>query len=271
MCTGFAGVPLTFEMIRRQVDVSTIPFPRLRYLTQAGGAMAPDTIDWARDAFRPARLFVMYGQTEATARLSYLPPDRADDKAGSIGIPIPGVELRVVDEAGVELPPGEIGELVARGSNVTPGYLDEPEETASILRDGWLWTGDLAERDADGFLYHRGRAREILKIGGRRVSPVEIEQVIARHPDVGEAAVIGVRDALMGEVPLAVLVLRTGAAADEGALARFCREELACVPGPTVRVRARPSPATRPASSCVRHARGRWIMSNEQKPIRSGR
>ena len=133
----------------------------------------------------------MYGQTEATARLSYLPPERAEDKAGSIGIAIPGVELRVVDEHGRELPPGEVGELVARGANVTPGYLDEPEETAAILHDGWLWTGDLAERDADGFFFHRGRAKEILKIGGHRVSPIEIEQVIARHPDVAEAAVVG--------------------------------------------------------------------------------
>jgi acyl-CoA synthetase (AMP-forming)/AMP-acid ligase II len=225
-CTGFAGVPLTFEIVRRQVDVSSIRFPRLRYITQAGGAMAPDTIEWVRSAFRPAQLFVMYGQTEATARLSYLPPERAGDKAGSIGIPIPGVELRVVDEQGHELPPGEIGELVARGANVTPGYLDEPEETAAILHDGWLWTGDLAERDVDGFYYHRGRAKEILKIGGHRVSPIEIEQVVARHPAVAEAAVIGVRDELMGELPSAFVVPRPGATPDASDLLQFCRERL---------------------------------------------
>jgi len=225
-CTGFAGVPLTFEIIRRHVDVSTIAFPRLRYLTQAGGAMAPDTIEWVRTAFHPAELFVMYGQTEATARLSYLPPERAADKVGSIGIPVPGVELRVMDRQGRELPPGEVGELVARGENVTPGYLDEPEETAAILRDGWLWTGDLAYRDADGFFYHRGRASEILKIGGHRVSPVEIEQRIERHPDVAEAAVIGVKDDLLGEVPAALIVSRPGRAPSETDLRRFCREQL---------------------------------------------
>src|SRR3990172_10033213 len=123
----------------------------------------------------------MYGQTEATARLSYLPPERAQDKGGSIGVPIPSVELRVVDDGGRELPPGETGQLVARGDNVTPGYLDEPEETAAILHDGWLWTGDLALRDADGFFFHKGRSKEILKIGGHRVSPIEIEHVIAAH------------------------------------------------------------------------------------------
>ena len=188
--------------------------------------MAADTIAWARTAFAPAELYVMYGQTEATARLTYLPPERGADKAGSIGVAIAGVELRVVNEDGLELPLGEMGELVARGANVTPGYLDAPDETAAILRDGWLWTGDLATQDVDGFFYLVGRAKEILKIGGHRVSPLEIEHVIERHPDVIEAAVIGVKDALMGEVPAALVVSRPGQAADEADLRRFCRERL---------------------------------------------
>jgi acyl-CoA synthetase (AMP-forming)/AMP-acid ligase II len=226
-CTGFAGVPLTFELIRRQVDVAAMSFPRLRYLTQAGGPMAPETIAWARRAFGAARLFVMYGQTEATARLSYLPPERAGDKEGSIGIPIPGVHLAVVDEAGRELPAGEIGHLVARGDNVTPGYFDEPAETAAILHGGWLWTGDLAFRDADGFFFHRGRSKEILKIGGHRVSPVEIEQVVAQHPDVGEVAVVGVPDALLGEVPAAFVVLKPERSVHAEEIRRFCRDRMA--------------------------------------------
>jgi acyl-CoA synthetase (AMP-forming)/AMP-acid ligase II len=225
-CTGFAGVPLTYEIIRRQVDVGTISLPRLRYLTQAGGAMAPATIAWVRQAFRPARLFVMYGQTEATARLSFLPPERAGDKEGSIGQPIPGVELRVVNESGRALANGETGHLVARGDNVTLGYLDEPEETAAILHDGWLWTGDLAYRDEDGFFFHQGRSTEILKIGGHRVSPVEIEHVLALHPEIADAAVIGAKDDLKGEVAVAFFVARPGSAVDEQELRRFCRERL---------------------------------------------
>ena len=226
-CTGFAGVPLSYELIRRQVDLSTLSFPRLRYLTQAGGPMAPETIDWVRAAFAPARLFVMYGQTEATARLSFLPPERAVEKRGSIGVAIPGVELSVVDEQGGPLPPGQVGHLVARGENVTPGYLDEPAETAAILHDGWLWTGDLAERDADGFFFHRGRSKEILKIGGHRVSPVEIEQVVAEHPDLAEAAVIGRPDALLGEVPIAFVVPRPGRQPTEDGLKTWCRSRMA--------------------------------------------
>ena len=237
-CSGFAGVPLTFEVIRRQVDVSTIPLTHLRYLTQAGGAMAPETIAWARLAFAPARLFVMYGQTEATARLSYLPPERAEDKRGSVGLPIPGVTLRVVDADSREVPNGQVGELIARGGNITPGYLDEPAETAAILRDGWLWTGDLARQDADGFVFLQGRAKEVLKIGGHRVSPVEIEQVVMLHPGVSEAAVLGVPDALMGERPVAVVVFAAGTRPTVEALSRHCRERLPAHQVPTTFVEA---------------------------------
>ncbi len=225
-CTGFAGVPMTFEILRREVDLTGIAMPRLRYVTQAGGPMRPETIRWARQAFAPARLFVMYGQTEATARLAYLPPERGEQKLGSIGIPIPGVELSVVDEAGREVATGEAGHLVARGENVTPGYLDAPADTAAILRGGWLWTGDLARRDEDGFLFIVGRAKEMLKIGGHRVSPTEIESVLAEHPAVAEVAVVGAPDTLQGEVAVAFVVLHPGASAEEASLRRFCRERL---------------------------------------------
>jgi long-chain acyl-CoA synthetase len=225
-CTGFAGVPLTFEILRREVDLGTVSMPRLRYVTQAGGPMRPETVRWAREAFAPARLFVMYGQTEATARLAYLPPERGDDKPGSIGIAIPGVELRVVDEAGRELPVGEVGHLVGRGDNVTLGYLGAPADTAAILHDGWLWTGDLARRDEEGFFYIAGRAKEILKIGGHRVSPLEIEVVLAGHPAVAEAAVVGVPDEVQGEVAVAFVVLRAGLTVCEDEARRFCRERL---------------------------------------------
>jgi acyl-CoA synthetase (AMP-forming)/AMP-acid ligase II len=204
--------------------------------------MAADTIDWARRAFAPARLFVMYGQTEATARLSYLPPERAEQKRGSIGIPIPGVTLSVVDDQGRELGPGEVGHLVARGDNVTRGYLDDPGETAAILHDGWLWTGDLARRDDDGFLFHEGRSKEILKIRGHRVSPATIEQVVQRCPGVAEAAVIGEQDALLGEAPVAYYVPIPGQEPTEAELRRFCHDHLPPFQVPTrfVRVGALP-------------------------------
>jgi acyl-CoA synthetase (AMP-forming)/AMP-acid ligase II len=136
------------------------------------------------------------------------------------------VELKVVDRVGVELGPGAVGQLVARGENVTIGYLDDPEETAAILRDGWLWTGDLAYRDSDGFFFHVGRSREIFKIGGHRVSPVEIEHALERNPDVAEAAVVAVKNGLAGEAVAAFVVRRQGGAISEADLRHFCRELL---------------------------------------------
>ena len=235
-CTGLAGVPLTFEILRRDVGPEllerVVRRGALRYATQAGGAMAPETVAWARAALAPARLFVMYGQTEATARLAYLPPERGAEKAGAIGVPIPGVDLRVVDPGGRELPPGEVGELVARGENVTAGYLDAPEETAATFRDGTLHTGDLGYRDRDGFFFLVGRSKEMLKVGGHRVSPLEIERVLSRHEAVREVAVAGLPDPLRGEVPAAFVVPRDGAAPGEGELRAFCRRALPahCVP-----------------------------------------
>lgn len=232
-CTHFAGVPTTYELLRRQVDFGQRRFPALKTVTQAGGAMRADTIDWVRATFAPARVFVMYGQTEATARLAYLPPEEAEAKRGSAGRAIPGVELRVVDEAGRPLPPGEAGHLVARGDNVTPGYFEDDEATREILRDGWLWTGDLATLDADGFVFIQGRAREVLKLGGHRVSPGELEAVLASHGAVQDAAVVGVPDAVGGEVAHAFVVLKEGEAATEAELLKHARLELPAwkVPG----------------------------------------
>ncbi|HEY3446502.1 MAG TPA: class I adenylate-forming enzyme family protein [Myxococcales bacterium] len=231
-CTGLAGVPLTFELLRRQCDVAAAPKPRLRYVTQAGGAMAHETIRWVRHSFRPAPLYVMYGQTEATARLAYLPPERAEEKAGSIGIAIPGVELRVAGPDGQELPAGEVGELVARGENVAAGYLGAPEETAAVFRADGLHTGDLARRDEDGFFFITGRAKEMLKIGGHRESPSRIEQVALQHPDVLEAAVAGVPDPVLGEAPVMFVVRRPERSVGERELRAFCRQHLPayCVP-----------------------------------------
>lgn len=225
-CTSFSGVPTTYELLRRQVDFASRAFPSLRYLTQAGGAMRGDTIAWVRKTFAPAELFVMYGQTEATARLAYLPPALAEAKAGSAGKAIPGVELRVVDEAGQPLPPGETGHLVARGENVTPGYFEDADATKDLLRDGWLWTGDLAAQDVDGFVFHKGRAREVLKLGGHRVAPTEIEAALQAHPAVQDVAVVGAPDEVGGEVAHAFVVLKPGEAATEAELSRFARGTL---------------------------------------------
>lgn len=223
-CTGFAGVPLTFEVLRRRCDPARAPMPALRYVTQAGGAMSIELREWVRRAFAPAHFYVMYGQTEATARLTYLPPDKLTEKPDSVGIPIPGVDLRIVDDDGRDVAAQAVGNLIARGDNVFAGYLQAPDETRDALRDGWLWTGDLARRDESGFFYIVGRKSAMLKVSGHRFSATEIETRLARHAAVKEACVVGVPDALTGESAWAFVVLAEPATPPD--LRRFCAEAL---------------------------------------------
>jgi acyl-CoA synthetase (AMP-forming)/AMP-acid ligase II len=170
--------------------------------------MAPAVQKDVAETFAPASLFIMYGATEASARLSYLPPEDLPRKWGSIGKAIPNVELFVADENGRPLPTGEEGEIVARGSNIMSGYWNHPEETAKVLRNGLYYTGDIGRSDDEGFLYVVGRSKDMIKIGGNRVSAKEIEEALHEHPAVAEAAVIGVPDMVLGEAPKAFVVLR---------------------------------------------------------------
>jgi acyl-coenzyme A synthetase/AMP-(fatty) acid ligase len=224
-CTNFSGVPLTFESLKRQSALTGLDLSSLRFVTQAGGAMQGTTIDWARETFAPAHLFVMYGQTEATSRLSFLPPDLATKKRGSIGRGMPGVTLAVVDDAGAPVAAGVEGHLVAKGDVVMPGYLDAPDETAKVLKDGWLWTGDLATRDADGFVFITGRSKVALKLGGHRVAPAELERAIVERAGVREAVVVGAPDPLEGEVAIAFVVV-DDASLDVSMVLKHCRAVL---------------------------------------------
>jgi acyl-CoA synthetase (AMP-forming)/AMP-acid ligase II len=192
----------TFKMTR---------FPSLRYVTQAGGKLPTVFIDEFREAFPDVRFFVMYGQTEATARLSYLPPEMYEKKKGSMGRGIPGVELRVVNKDGENVKPGETGEVIARGDNIMMGYYFDDESTGNSLRNGWLWTGDLGEVDEDGFIYLTARKNEIIKVRGKRISPKEIEAAILQIPEVVDCSVEGIEDNIEGEALKATISVRDGA------------------------------------------------------------
>lgn len=207
-CTGFAGVPSHFQILLRKTDLfRNTEFPHLRYVTQAGGKLHNTFIDEFVQAFPNVSFFVMYGQTEATARLSYLPPDMLKEKSGSLGKGIPGVELRVVDSKGRQVIPGKTGEIIARGRNVMSGYFEDPVETAKTIQNGWLYTGDLATMDEDGYIYLTSRKKEIIKVGGKRVSPKEIEGVITMLPGVIDCSVEAVEDELLGEAIKATVVI----------------------------------------------------------------
>jgi len=224
--TGFSGVPSTFALLLDRGQLDQHDLSSLRYLTQAGGAMAPALASRVREAFPQARLFVMYGQTEASARLTCLAPERLGDKLGSVGTPIAGVELQVRREDGSEAAVDEPGEVWARGDNVMTGYWQAPEATAATLVDGWLRTGDLGHHDADGFLWLAGRRSDMIKTGAHRVHPQDVEEVIAELPGVREVGVTGLDDPLLGQV-VAAFVVRDGDAPSDMAIKAHCRQRLA--------------------------------------------
>lgn len=207
-CSGFAGVPSHYQiLLKKSQSFKTTDFPDLRYVTQAGGKLHDVFIAEFVQAFPQIEFFVMYGQTEATARLSYLPPHMVSIKKGSIGKGIPGVSLKIVNEDGHEVSFGDEGELMAKGDNIMLGYYNEPEETKIAITNGWLRTGDIAEADEDGYLFLKARKKEIIKVGGKRVSPKEIEEVILSVPQVIDCTVTGIYDDVLGESILATIVL----------------------------------------------------------------
>lgn len=224
--TGFSGVPSTYAILMHKTNIAKLKWDHLRYLTQAGGPMAPALTQKILEVLPKVRLFVMYGQTEAAARLSYFEPMLHPDKIGSIGKAIPGVTLTVRDEHGNLCQPGQTGEIVAQGDNVMLGYWGRPDETARVLRGGGLHTNDLARIDEDGFFYIVGRRNDIIKVGANRVSPQEIEEVLTACPDVYEAAAVGVPDELLGEKIKAVVVLKQDTNLSECDLLKHCHKYL---------------------------------------------
>jgi len=227
-CTGFAGVPSHFQILLRNSSLRKKQFPDLRYVQQAGGYLAPTFIRELKEALPNTQIFIMYGQTEATARLSYMPPALLDSKLGSIGKGMPGVKLRVLNEEGREVSPGEVGEIVAEGANVTLGYWSAPQESEGIFRNGALYTGDLARVDEDGFIYIVDRAKDFLKCRGEKISCRQIEEVLLEFDELVEAAVIGIPDEVLGEAVKAFVVPRTRDANSlTERVASFCKTRMA--------------------------------------------
>ena len=173
------------------------------------------------------RLSEAYGMTELTNGAAYLEANAPPDKIGSVGRPFANIDLRIVDDDGHPVPPGTPGELVARGPKVSPGYWNDPEETAAAFRDGWFHSGDICRLDADGYLWFVDRKKDMIKSGGENIASAEIERVLARHPAVGETAVVGVPDPKWDEVPKAFVVPRPGMTVSEEELAEHCRANLA--------------------------------------------
>jgi long-chain acyl-CoA synthetase len=225
--TGFAGVPSTFALMLHRSNLAEADLPCLRYVTQAGGGMPPARIlEWLERGPK-TDFFVMYGATEAAARLAYLPPAQLRSKLGSIGRPIPDVEIVIVDERGQPAEAGAVGELVARGANISRGYWKDPDETARRFGADGYHTGDLGYADADGFIFIVGRKHDMIKVGANRVGAKEIEDVLHEHPDVHEAAVVAAAHELLGEAPVAFVAMRRPVSGSADALRAFCASRLA--------------------------------------------
>ena len=235
--TGLAGVPTMWAHLAA-ADWPAAASAHLRYVTNSGGAMPRAVIDRLRVVLPRARIFCMYGLTEAF-RSSYLDPALIDERPGSIGKAIPGQELLVLRGDGSACKPGEVGELVHRGSLVTLGYWNDPEATAKRFRplpqalpqvpreEIAVWSGDLVTHDADGFIYFVGRGDHMIKSSGYRISPSEIEEVVAEIPGVIEAAAVGLSDEALGQRVVLALVIDARAVPGVAEQVRqHCREQL---------------------------------------------
>lgn len=225
--TGFAGVPSTYAILLNRSNIRSCSFPKLRYITQAGGAMSPLHAQELSQIVGDGKLFIMYGQTEATARLTYLDPSELNRKPGSIGRAIPGVSIELMKPGDVPAKPGEEGEIAASGGNVMAGYWNNSAETARVLKSGRLYTGDIATKDDEGYLYIVGRRSDMIKSGAHRISPKEIEEVLLEVQEVHEAAVVGAPDDILGEVIRAFIVLKEGMTIDAKSVHLHCQARLA--------------------------------------------
>jgi len=225
-CTVLAGVPSSFQLLLRASTFAQRTLPSLRLIQQAGGRLPPVLIEELLAAKPAADLFVMYGQTEATARLSYLPPDKLQAKPGSIGKGIPGVQLRVLNESGEPVTPGERGEIYATGANISPGYYEDPQGSAAKFTRHGLRTGDLATVDDDGDIFIVDRRDDFIKSWGHRISSQEVEAAALRMEQLVSAAVIGVPDDEAGEAVTLFVTARPGTVVTSNEVLAVCRQHL---------------------------------------------
>ncbi len=221
----FITVASMFAALAGMKSATREHFASLTHPVSGGEPLSPKVFQLFEERFGK-RVLEGYGMTEASPVVSLNTP-RAF-RRGSVGRPLPGISVIVVDEAGNELPVGSEGELTIHGHCVMQGYLNKPELTGQAVRAGALHTGDVGHVDGDGFIFITGRAKDMIIVGGENVFPFEIESVLVEHPSVAEAAVVGARDDVRGEVPLAYVILAEGASeVDETELREFCRGRLA--------------------------------------------
>ena len=223
--TIFEGVPTMFSAMLHQPDPTAHDVSSLRVCVSGGSAMPVEVMRSFEETFG-CIVLEGYGLSETSPVASFNHP-HAERKPGSIGTPIRGVEMRLVDDDGKDVPAGEVGEIAIRGENVMKGYWQRPEDTATAIPDGWFRTGDLARLDDDGYYFIVDRKKEMIIRGGYNVYPREIEEALYEHPAVAEAACIGIRHPELGEEVAAAVALKPGASADPDELREFAKARVA--------------------------------------------
>lgn len=225
-CTTLAGTPSVFQWLLRTNSFAKNAVPTLRRIQQAGGRLASAFIRSLQQALPEAQIHVMYGQTEATARLTTLPPERINDKPNSVGLPLPGVHIAVLDENGNPCVARQKGEITASGASIAPGYWENEKGTGLRFRNGRLHTGDIGFKDEDGFIYIVDREEDFIKAAGFRFSASLVEDCIHDLPSVVEVAVVGVPHRLLGEASKAYVVVSPRSVLTQNIVKQHCRKAL---------------------------------------------
>lgn len=225
--TVIGGAPQLFLALVEHPLFQRIDMSSIRLVVSGAAPISPTLLQVIREK-TSAVVCEGYGLTEATMGCTETPPFPEDIRLGSVGIPVADTEIRIVDpESGEDLPPGEPGEICVRGPQVMRGYWKKPEETAQVLRDGWLHTGDIGLLDQDGYLYIVDRLKDMILYKGYNIYPRELEEVLNEHPLVQQSAVVGKPDPRVGEIPVAFIVLKEGATIDAEELMEFANSRLA--------------------------------------------
>lgn len=224
-CTTLPAVPAVFYLLNNLPEAEKYDTSSLRFCAGGGQAMSKEVIEEFEGKFGCV-ILEGYGLTESTAGTS---TNRLDGrcKVGSVGLPLDCIEVKIVDDEGNEVPVGEPGEIIIRGDLNMKGYLNRPEETAEVLKGGWLYSGDIGKLDEDGFLYIVDRKKEMIITSGENIYPSEVEKIIQEHPAVGMVAVVAAPDPRRGEIPKAIVALKPGASLTGEELTEWCKERMA--------------------------------------------
>jgi long-chain acyl-CoA synthetase len=224
--TVFISIPQVYSVLAdRKLPVWFMWLNDLKVAVSGGSSLPAESLNKFVNKFK-IPLLEGYGLSEASPICS-LSHRSNPVKTGSIGQPLDNVEIKIVDEAGVEVKRGETGELIVKGDNVMLGYYNNPESTKETIKDRWLYTGDIAKMDEDGYIFIMDRKKDIIIVNGMNMYPREVEEILYQHPAVAEAAVVGERNTAHGEMAVAIVTLKDGVPADEREMRRFCKERLA--------------------------------------------